>query len=83
MPADKKPGSKRWAGLGFEMAAGVVGFALVGYWLGRYYGNGAVGLVIGAALGVVGGMYNLIRASIVTSREESDRARESDSSQKS
>ena len=58
---------RRMAGLGFEMAAGVGGFALLGYWIGGYYDRAALGIVIGAALGIIGGMYNLIRASLASS----------------
>ena len=69
MPVDKKSrgGGRRYSGLGFEFAAAVAGFALVGYWLGGYFGNVRLGLAIGAGLGVVGGMYNLIRAALARS----------------
>lgn len=63
-----RPGWLRLAGAGFELTAAVVGFAVVGLWLGRYFGNANLGLMIGAVLGIVGGLYNLIRASLVVSR---------------
>jgi len=53
---------------GFELVAAVVGFAAVGYWLGGKYGDAQVGTAIGAVLGIVGGMYNLIRRSLAGSR---------------
>lgn len=59
--------ARNLSGLGFEFAAGVAGLALFGYWIGRFYDNGRLGLVIGAVLGIVGGMYNLIRASLRSS----------------
>ena len=65
------------------MAAAVAGLSLFGYWLGDHYGNGVLGLLIGAALGVVGGMYNLIRVTLVTSGMGAERARNSDRSKDS
>ena len=52
------------AGQGFELTGAVLGFGLVGYWIGRHYGDARVGFLIGAVLGIVGGLYNLIRASL-------------------
>ena len=59
----------RHAGLGIEFAAAVAGFALVGYWIDRHYDCGPWGVLIGAALGLIGGMYNLIRESLAAFRE--------------
>ena len=59
------------SGLGFEMAAAVAGFALVGYWIGGHYGNSAMGITIGGALGVIGGTYNMIRSALMASRRDS------------
>lgn len=69
-------------GLGFEFAAAVAGLTLVGYWLGGYFGNAALGIVIGAAVGLVGGMYNLLRATLATSGRSGEREGNSDSSAK-
>ena len=60
------------AGQGFELAGAVLGFALVGYWIGRYYGDARIGLLIGAVLGIVGGLYNLIRASLRAVKKQQD-----------
>ena len=78
-----RPSSGSLAGLGFEMAAAVAGFSLVGYWIGRYYGNSALGITIGGALGVIGGTYNMIRAALMASRRESTRKKTSDRQQDS
>lgn len=52
------------AGQGFELTAAVMGFGAVGYWVGGYFGNASIGLLIGALLGIFGGLYNLIRSSL-------------------
>jgi F0F1-type ATP synthase assembly protein I len=49
-------------GLGFELLAAVAGFSFVGYWIDRHYETEPWGLVICALLGIVGGLYNFIRA---------------------
>ena len=58
------PAWLKLAGLGFELVAAVAGFSLVGYWIDRHYGSAPWGVVIGASLGILGGMYNLIRVSL-------------------
>jgi F0F1-type ATP synthase assembly protein I len=63
------------AGAGFEIAAAVGGFAALGWWIDRRRGSAPWGLLIGALLGLVGGLYNLIRASLVAARKaEAERA---------
>lgn len=49
-------------GLGFELAAGVAGFVLIGVWIDRHYRSGPWGTLICFFLGLIGGFYNLIRA---------------------
>ncbi|MEE8368872.1 MAG: AtpZ/AtpI family protein [Thermoanaerobaculia bacterium] len=78
-----RPSSGSVAGLGFEMAAAVVGFSLVGYWVGGYYGNSALGITIGGVLGVIGGTYNMIRAALLASRHDSTRSKTTDRNQDS
>ena len=65
----RKPNRAPSLGTGFELVAAVLGFSLVGYWLGGKYGDVLVGTAIGAVLGIVGGMYNLIRQSLAGSRQ--------------
>ncbi len=66
-------GWTRYANLGFELAAAVGGFSLVGYWIGRHYGRSDLGVLIGAVLGIVGGLYNLVRTSLVALRDQANR----------
>jgi F0F1-type ATP synthase assembly protein I len=67
----------RLAGVGIELAAAVGGFAVVGHLVDRWQGSHPKGLLIGAVLGLIGGLYNLIKASLAASREAraDDRAR--------
>jgi F0F1-type ATP synthase assembly protein I len=51
----------RLAGAGFELAATLAGACLLGYWIDRRFGCGPWGLVTCAGIGIVGGLYNLIR----------------------
>lgn len=71
MPQDRKAPTSmaRLSGIGFELVAAVGGFILVGYWWDRHFETSPWGLIIGAALGLIGGMYNLIRQSLLASRE--------------
>ena len=70
MPADKRfPDWVRHAGVGLELAGAVAGFALVGYWVDRHYGSGPWGLIIGVVLGIVGGLYNLVKEALQATRE--------------
>jgi F0F1-type ATP synthase assembly protein I len=70
----------RLAGVGIELAAAVGGFALVGHLIDRWRGSHPKGLLIGAVLGLIGGLYNLIKASLAASAaaraEDRERAQE-------
>ena len=76
---EKRPNARRLAGIGFELAAAVAGFVLVGYWVGKYFDKPQMGIVVGAVLGLIGGMYNLIRATLAASGGAAYRKRNSDS----
>jgi F0F1-type ATP synthase assembly protein I len=54
--------------IGFELAAAVGGFTFAGYLWDRHFGSRPWGTLIGAVLGLVGGMYNLVRQSLLASR---------------
>lgn len=74
----KDQNSSGWlkvSGIGFELVAAVAGFAFVGWWIDRKQGTAPWGLLIGAGLGMVGGLYNLIRASLAAAREAADRSK--------
>lgn len=58
----------RLLGMGVELTASILGFAAVGYWLGGYFESREIGLLVGALLGIVGGMYNLIRVGLKASK---------------
>lgn len=58
----------RLAGIGFEMAAAVAGFTFFGWLWDRHFGTQPWGVLIGAILGLTGGMYNLIRQSLAATR---------------
>jgi F0F1-type ATP synthase assembly protein I len=64
-----KSAASRAAGLGWELAGAVAGFALLGYWIDRHFASSPWGLLICIALGLIGGTYNLIRASLAASRQ--------------
>ena len=72
----------RLSGMGFELVAAVGGFILVGYWWDRHFGTGPWGIVVGAVLGMIGGMYNLIRQSLVASREAASGPKTTDGDRK-
>ncbi|HXU44787.1 MAG TPA: AtpZ/AtpI family protein [Thermoanaerobaculia bacterium] len=59
----------RASGIGIELAAAVAGLSLAGYWVDRHYGSGPWGLLIGLALGLIGGTYNLVRESLVATKD--------------
>ena len=72
MPRQSKrmPSWVRYSGMGMELAAAVAGFVLVGVWIDRHYETAPWGVVIGAVLGLVGGMSNLIRESLTAIRSQ-------------
>ena len=51
----------RLASAGVELAATLAGACLLGYWIDRRFGTDPWGLLICAGIGIVGGLYNLIR----------------------
>ena len=74
------PSSKLWlTGLGFELLGSIAGGALLGWWIDRQRGTSPKWLVILAGIGIVGGLYNLIRTALRAGRqahEEDERTRD-------
>jgi F0F1-type ATP synthase assembly protein I len=61
-PSKRAPiGAMRLAGAGVELAATLAVACLVGYWIDRKFGTEPWGLLILAGLGIVGGLYNMVR----------------------
>jgi F0F1-type ATP synthase assembly protein I len=70
MSADSRfPSWVRHSGVGLELAGATAGFALLGYWIDRRYETAPWGVLIGVVLGLVGGLYNLVRQSLQAVRE--------------
>ncbi len=71
MPGGRKdrPTWLRLSGTGIEFAAAIIGFVLLGYWVDRHYDTKPMGVLIGAALGILGGGYNLVRTALQASRQ--------------
>jgi len=77
-PPDAPPGMLgRLAGAGVELAAAVAGMCLIGYWVDLGLDSSPWGLLICAVLGIVGGLYNMIRKSL-TGGERATRSRRPD-----
>jgi F0F1-type ATP synthase assembly protein I len=55
------PSPMRFAGVGMELTGAVLGMALIGYGIDRWRGSEPWGVVIGSTLGLVGGLYNIVR----------------------
>lgn len=66
----------RLAGVGLEFGAGIAGCVLFGYWADRTFGTANKGVIIGAIVGCVGGMYHLVtRAMNLQKKAELDARR--------
>lgn len=65
----RPPTWTRFAGIGIEFAGVVVGFTLIGLWIDRHYNKSPWGVITGVSLGLIGGMYNLIRESLKASKD--------------
>jgi F0F1-type ATP synthase assembly protein I len=68
----EKSSSSQWtrlSGLGFELVAAVGGAVALGYWWDRHFGTSPWGIVGWGAVGLVGGLYNLIRQSLLAFKD--------------
>jgi F0F1-type ATP synthase assembly protein I len=83
MPADRRfPVWIRYSGVGLELAGATAGLALVGYWFDGHFGTRPWGTLTGVVIGLVGGLYNLVKESLqaVHDAEVEDRAASAQSS---
>jgi ATP synthase protein I len=70
MSADQRfPGWVRFSGVGLELAGAMAVLAFVGYWIDGRFGTGPWGILGGVAIGLVGGLYNMVRESLEAVRE--------------
>jgi F0F1-type ATP synthase assembly protein I len=71
------PGWIRYSGAGIELAGATAGLALFGYWIDGKFGTAPWGIVVGVVVGIVGGMYNLVKESLraVHEAQDDDQAR--------
>ena len=60
----------RYAGMGVELAAAIIGLTLLGLWVDYRFQTGPIGMLIGVGVGVVGGFYNFVRDALRLSREK-------------
>ena len=69
---DRNAQSKfRLAGMGLELAGSVIGGCVIGWYIDRQFEiEQRYGLLTGAIIGIVGGMYNLVRQSLSTIKNE-------------
>jgi hypothetical protein len=65
------PSMWRLAGMGVDLSAAVAGFTLIGWWADRHWQTSPRYTVVGVVLGMIGGMYNLIRRALRASRDAS------------
>ncbi len=68
-------GALRLAGAGMELAGTIVVAFLLGYWIDLRFGTDPWGKVILALIGVVGGLYNLIRQAVHEMFQPPDRTK--------
>jgi len=69
-------GLLRYASLGLELGAAIVGLTLAGLWVDHQFGYSPFGTVTGALLGVVGGLYNFLRAALQMNAREAGKSRD-------
>jgi F0F1-type ATP synthase assembly protein I len=64
---DDKFASSAWkyTGVGFELGGSVAIFTIIGYFIDRQWGTTPKGVLIGAILGIIVGLYLLIKEAII------------------
>ena len=70
MSADQRyPAGSGYSGIGLELAGATAGLALLGYWIDGHFGTRPWGIIGGVIIGLVGGLYNLVKESLNAVRE--------------
>jgi F0F1-type ATP synthase assembly protein I len=72
------PGWVRYSGAGLELAGATAGLALLGYWIDGKYDSAPWAMLAGVIIGIVGGLYNLIKESLAAMRKAGDDDRKRD-----
>jgi F0F1-type ATP synthase assembly protein I len=63
-PNPMSSGTLRLAGMGMELVGTIVVACLLGYWIDQRFGTDGWGLIVLSVIGIVGGVYNLIRHAV-------------------
>lgn len=61
-----------YMGMGFQLAAAMVAFGALGWWLDGQLGTAPWLMVVGLLMGATGGMVNIIRISLRSSKKPSN-----------
>ena len=72
MPGGSDSPGMRYAGLGIELAATVGLLALLGWWIDGRFGTAPWGVLLGALLGLAGGMTHMVRVALGATRTGAD-----------
>ena len=54
----------RYGGLGTELAGGIIGFVLLGWWIDRSFGTAPLWLAVLSTVGCIGGLFYVIKRAI-------------------
>ncbi len=63
----------RLAGMGLQFAGGAIGFGALGWWIDTMLGSEPWGMLIGGSLGLIGGMYLLIKDALAAQKDAINR----------
>jgi F0F1-type ATP synthase assembly protein I len=73
MASDQRfPGWVRYSGVGLELAGATAVLAMLGYWIDGKFGTGPWGILAGVFIGIVGGLYNMVKESLAAVRDAKD-----------
>jgi len=80
LPHDRQENREwvRYSSLGVELAAAVVGCLLLGLWIDRHFGTSPWGTVVCILLGLIGGLFNLVRGALAAVQDSGRAGVESD-----